>query len=323
VTSLGAGPHPLSLQEGAKQGADAARQQALIRRYLDGELSVEMTLMYWLKSHPDVDALREQLRLFHVRSERSGSRRESDALRALCIGVEDNLDGCRRIERMLRSGIDTDAAAASVEDGIAFCRHLFDWSVQQSSPSSVALYSLGSERILDEATREVVALLRRWRIVGGPRDMLEIGCGIGRFQKALAFDVHTITGIDVSANMIAAARTRCQGIPNVVLRECSGRDLAAFDDASFDAVLAVDSFPYLYQSGMPLVERHFAEVRRVLRPDGDFVILEFSYRNDIAADMADVQRLAAANGFTLRVAGEQPFSLWDGAAFMLSVMPSP
>jgi len=290
-------------------------EQSLIRRYLDGRISVEMTLMYWLKSQPDIDRMRAQLRERHAHSKAAGTPQESAALGALLAGLDANIEGCRRIERMLRSGVDSDAPAPSVDDGIAFCRNLFDWSVRQSSPSSVALYSLGSEHILDLATREVVDLLRRWNIVGAGRDVLEIGCGIGRFQKALAADVASITGIDVSPNMIEAARSRCSGLPNVELRECTGRDLSMFDDASFDAVLAIDSFPYLYQSGMPLVERHFAEARRVLRPGGDFVILELTYRNDLAADAADARRLADAAGFAVREAGLQPFTVWDGAAF--------
>jgi SAM-dependent methyltransferase len=294
-----------------------ADERALIGRYLDGEISAEMTLMYWLKARPDVDRLREQLRLRHAQSKGAGMDRETAVLHALRLELDRNLEGCRRVEHMLCSGVDTDAPARSVDEGIAFCRHLFDWSVQQSSPSSVALYSLGSEHILDAATREVVDLLRRWKIVARGRDLLEIGCGIGRFQKALAGDVATITGIDVSPNMIQEARSRCGGISNVMLRECTGRDLAVFEDASFDAVLAIDSFPYLYQSGMPLVERHFAEARRVLRCGGDFVILEFSYRNDLAADGVDASRLADAAGFAVQVAGARPFSVWDGAAFWL------
>lgn len=91
------------------------------------------------------------------------------------------------------------------------------------------------------------------------------------------------------------------------------------DDESRDDVLvfAVDTFPYLVQSGMPVVERHFAEARRVLRAGGDFLILNFSYRGDIAADRADVARLAAAHGFHLLVDGTSPLALWNGVAWRL------
>jgi ubiquinone/menaquinone biosynthesis C-methylase UbiE len=232
--------------------------------------------------------------------------------------VERNRAGCERIARMIASGVDSDRPAESVEQGITFCRNLFDWSVAQSSESSVALYSLGNPAILDAATREVVDLLvaRRW--ITAARDVLEIGCGIGRFEHALAPRVRTITGIDVSPRMIEQARARCAGLDNVSLVACTGYDLAAFGDASFDLVMAVDSFPYLVQSGMALVERHFEEARRVLRPGGDLVIFEFSYRGDAARDRDDVSRLAATTGFAVRDNGTRALSLWDGALFHLT-----
>jgi hypothetical protein len=38
----------------------------------------------------------------------------------------------------------------------------------------------------------------------------------------------------------------------------------------------------------------------------------------VAADRADVQRLARAAGFEVRVCGVAPFALWDGVAFHLA-----
>jgi ubiquinone/menaquinone biosynthesis C-methylase UbiE len=117
--------------------------------------------------------------------------------------------------------------------------------------------------------------------------------------------------------MLAAARRRCAGLTNVLLFRSSGRDLSLFKERTFDLVYAVDSFPYLCQSGMPLVETHVREARRVLRPRGDFVILNFSYRGDAAADRRDVTRLAAECGFDVIIDGSAPFVLWDGLAFHL------
>ena len=68
---------------------------------------------------------------------------------------------------------------------------------------------------------------------------------------------------------------------------------------------------------MPLVERHFAEARRVLRADGDFLILNCSYRGDIAVDRAEVARLAAAHGFDVLVDGACPLALWNGVTWRL------
>ena len=68
-------------------------------------------------------------------------------------------------------------------------RAQFDEAVALAPEAAVALYSLGSSEILDRATEEIVARLREWRLVGADIDVLDIGCGIGRIERALAPDV--------------------------------------------------------------------------------------------------------------------------------------
>jgi cyclopropane fatty-acyl-phospholipid synthase-like methyltransferase len=231
--------------------------------------------------------------------------------------MRQNAAGCLRVAAMLASGVDNPPENGTVEEGIRFCRRLFDWSVGQSEEASVALYSFGNPALLREATREIVELFWAWGVLGRERTALDIGCGIGRLEEVLASELLHLTAIDVSEAMTAAARRRCFAIPNVSVQTASGRDLRDHADQSFDLVFAVDSFPYLVQSGMTLVETHFAEVRRVLRDGGDFVILDFSYSEEPGRDGEDVTRLAAAHHFEVVVAGSRPFSLWNGKAFRL------
>jgi SAM-dependent methyltransferase len=296
------------------------RQREIVEHYLDGATSIEMTLMYWLKATWDVAVVENEIQTsINALREFSdtAARQDTEALAALAVMLDRNRSGCNRIVRMFHSRVDSDDPADSVADGIAFCKRLFDWSVQQSAEASVALYSLGDPAILDIATREIVALMRDWDLTGADKNLLEIGCGIGRFQMALAAETRSITGIDVSANMVQAARARCGDLTNVSLFECSGRDLALFAGSTFDVVFAADAMPYLYQSGIALVETHFAEAKRVLKPGGQLAIFEFSYRNDVASDRVDVERLAARHGFEVIVNGSRPFKVWDGAAFRL------
>ena len=116
---------------------------------------------------------------------------------------------------------------------------------------------------------------------------------------------------------VERARARCGALPNVRLEVSPGRDLASFGAASFDLVLAVDTFPYLVQSALRLAETHVAEAARVLRPGGSLVILNFSYRGDRAQDAADVARFARAHGLRGVVEGATPFEVWDGRAWRL------
>jgi SAM-dependent methyltransferase len=200
-------------------------------------------------------------------------------------------------------------------DGLGRWSALFDAAVRISPEASVALYSLGNPEILAAATEEIVDVLAAWNVLGTNRDALDIGCGIGRLEAALAQRLRSIVGTDVSAEMLAVAGQRCADHPNIAFVQVSGRDLEPFADLSVDLLLAADSWPYLVLSGV--AGRHAEEAARVLRPGGDLVILNVSYRGDDEADRADMARLAEAYGFTVRRAGERPFRLWDACAFHL------
>jgi SAM-dependent methyltransferase len=208
-------------------------------------------------------------------------------------------------------------APASPDEAIASCRRFFDWSAAQCEEASVALYSLGDPALLDRATGEVVSVLGAWGVLGRGRSALEIGCGIGRLEVALAGRLAEIHGLDISPRMIAGARRRAGGLSNVFFAESSGRDLGIFGPNRFDLVLAVDSFPYLHAAGGGLIAAHFREIARVLRPGGDLVIFNFSSRDDLEADRSEVSALGRAFGFELCADGVSPFTLWDGVGFHL------
>jgi SAM-dependent methyltransferase len=212
---------------------------------------------------------------------------------------------------------DHTAETSDPEEGLACWAAAFDRAARASPEGAVALYALGDPGLLRAASAEVVERMRAWGLLGRGRAVLEIGCGIGRLVEALGPEVGAIVGIDISTEMIAAAEKRCRGLPDARLLHVDGRDLSAFADASFDLVLAADSFPYLVRVGMALAERHITEVARVLRPGGDGLILNFSYRGDLDRDRADVARLAAQAGLVVMRDGTRDFALWDAAAFHL------
>ncbi len=214
-----------------------------------------------------------------------------------------------------------DVPAASAAGIAAF----FDGAVASSPEASVALYSLGDPAILARATAEIVDWLHHRGCIAGPEhpagapgpDVLDLGCGIGRLAIALAPRCRSVLGLDVSAGMVAEARRRCAPYPSIRIEGTAGTSLDAVPTRAFDLVLAVDSIPYLVQMGADALATHVAGCARILRPGGRLAILNLSFGRPPGRDVAELRALAAEHGFTVETAGERPFALWDGAAFLL------
>ncbi len=285
---------------------------------LEGEISAAVAIMHLLIQTQDMERVEHLLGMVTDRISAlpptAGAHQRATEMHRL---FQEHRAGCARVAQMLRDGVNTGVCARSSAEGIAHFARLFDWAVRQSEEASVALYSLGNPQLLDEATAEVVNLLDAWGVLGPEHTVLQIGCGIGRFEAVLSSRVKEVHGIDVAPGMVEAARRRCRGLANVHIQACSGHDLTLFGAGVFDFVYAVDTFPLLYQAGLDLVERHFAEVARVLKHGGDFVIFNFTYRGNPEADRMDVEELSGRYGFEVVVNGSLLLKLWDGRAWWL------
>lgn len=308
-------------------GGPAAQQQAadaVVARCLDGALAPEVAVSLLLLGDdphavPDVRGAtqlaaaavaaagraRRRLRTLSADAGDAERRARLDALVGLLGAVT---PGAARVAAMARGPTAGDPDAV---------RRLFDAAVAQSEEASVALYSLGDPQLLARATDEVVRWMEARRLVAPGRRLLEVGCGIGRFEARLAPHAALAVGVDVSPGMLAAARRRAGHLAPAAFVQTAGRDLAMFADAAFDLVFAIDAMPYVVAGGPALVDATFAEMRRAVRPGGDMLVINHSYRNDLAADRADVRALAARHGLEVLEAGVQPFAHWDGAVFLL------
>lgn len=306
-------PKPLSRadHESRLAGFEPEEARWTLADYLVGRASAEVTLprlVLAFGSVEEVEAALDQV-------ERQLAQPAPPALGKLIRMLRENRRGLSKVAALLGNHPDPETPFSSSEEGIETYRRFFDVAVRRDEPSSVAAHSLGDARMLEKSTREIVELFDRLGVLGPHHRVLEIGCGLGRILAAVAPRVGEALGIDISPGMIRAARQHTQALRNVAFSVTSGRDLAQFPAASFDFVYGADSFPYIFHAGPALAALHVREAARVLRPGGDLVILNYSYRDNAGADRREVARLCAACGFDLLVNGEIPLKIWDAVLF--------
>jgi SAM-dependent methyltransferase len=126
------------------------------------------------------------------------------------------------------------------------------------------------ERIVpDETGPGIVAIhLKRYDFAREDcrdREVLDAACGVGYGTARLAEVARLAIGVDLSEEAIEYARRRYSA-PNVEYRVA---DLLALDlpDASFDVVCSFETIEHV-----PDRDAFLAEMRRVLRPGGTFVV---------------------------------------------------
>jgi ArsR family transcriptional regulator len=156
----------------------------------------------------------------------------------------------------------------------------------QSWPDAVAgqmerHYSPG--RTWEATARGLIGLLR----LG---DVLDAGSGDGAIAQLLAARAKTVTCLDRSERVMAAARQRLGRERNVRFAVGDLHELG-FGDAQFDHVLLFNVLTYAHTPA-----RVVAEAARVLRPRGDLVVvtLEAHQQEDIVAAYQHVN-----SGFTV------------------------
>lgn len=291
-------------------------QQAL-RKCADGNLPVNVALMQVCLYAPNAESARNAIEIaFNLARAQARER-----LRQLQTLWNDTPNAFALIKRISSATAEVDQAGG--HSGIARLAAAFDKAAEISPAASVALYSIGREDLIEKATAEVVSYLRTRGLLGCGRRALEIGCGIGRFLAALAPELSQVVGLEISPAMVTHARQLCKHCGNVELVIGNGRDFQGLPDRSFDLVLAIDVFPYLVAAGQDVVESNTKEARRVLRPEGRLVIVNYSYRGDDRLDHDDAISLAAAVGYRVDRCGIRPFRLWDGAVFELRRLGHP
>jgi ubiquinone/menaquinone biosynthesis C-methylase UbiE len=110
-------------------------------------------------------------------------------------------------------------------------------------------------------------------ILAGTRDrsLLDVGCGGGQAAIRLKerYPHLCLTGIDLSADMIARARQRAQQKGFAIQFEVADAESLPYPDASFDVVYSFGSAKH-----WPDPLKGFGECWRVLKPDGELLVAD-------------------------------------------------
>lgn len=93
--------------------------------------------------------------------------------------------------------------------------------------------------------------------------LLEIGSGKGRMLDLLRREGHDAQGVEVNESMIQESRRLFGNLP---IHKVDGSTLP-FDDQAFSTVVSFDVFEHIPDS-----DAHLAEVRRVLKPGGTYLL---------------------------------------------------
>jgi trans-aconitate methyltransferase len=124
-----------------------------------------------------------------------------------------------------------------------------------------------------------------WLAPQAGENILDLGCGDGQLTEQIAATGATVTGIDASPMMAAAARAR-----GLAADEGSAESMP-YADRSFDAVFSNAALHWVRNQ-----DTMMAEVRRVLRPGGRFVA-EMGGHGNIAAIRVAFAAVLARLGF--------------------------
>ncbi len=157
--------------------------------------------------------------------------------------------------------------------------------------------------------------------------LLDVGCGTGTLIATILAGhptVGVITGVDVSASMLARARQKLAagiGAGRVALVQQRGA-LPAFPPGVFDVVVCANTFHYFPEPAATL-----RALRGALQPDGRLILEDYAKRGPLARyfewaigrydplhrrayDLAEVERLLAAAGFAPRDGAEFRVDAW-------------
>ncbi|OYD95769.1 methyltransferase type 11 [Nostoc sp. 'Peltigera membranacea cyanobiont' 210A] len=128
-----------------------------------------------------------------------------------------------------------------------------------------------------------LSFLKSWVQISPSDVVLDIACGTGEFERLILIEqpMQQMVGVDISDKMLLMAKQKCCNYPNVSFYNAPASVLP-FASNSFDVVISASSFHYFDEPDAAL-----AEMKRVLKPDGKLVILDWC-RDYLLCQICDI-----------------------------------
>jgi ubiquinone/menaquinone biosynthesis C-methylase UbiE len=121
---------------------------------------------------------------------------------------------------------------------------------------------------------------------------LEIGCGTGAFARELAKRCGRVVALDLSAEMIRAARSRATQFANLEFLLADAMTWS-FPQSHFDFICSIATLHHLEQREL------FVKMKDALKPCGVLVVLDLVESNGLAERMLDVIALGVSGSLRL------------------------
>ncbi len=187
-----------------------------------------------------------------------------------------------------------------------YVKNLFDEHAQNFEHKLVDELDYRTPALLTEAALQAAG---KSTTVEHVLDIADLGCGTGLCAPYLRAQAHTLTGVDLSPNMIEQARKK--GLYDELF--CA--DIVAFaeaEQARFDLIIAADVLPYFGE-----LNPFFNACRHALRPAG---VLAISVEDTTQAETYTLRasgRYAHARGYVEAIATAAGFSVMSITATTL------
>lgn len=136
------------------------------------------------------------------------------------------------------------------------------------------------------------------------KDLLELGCGNGKYTCLLAKAADNIIATDLSEEMLGVAKAKLKDFTNVIVEQADCYK-TRYDDEKFDTVFMANLIHVIMEP-----EKSILEARRILKSSGRLIIL--SYTTDgMTAENIDIMKRRYLEVFGSFPSQKTPMELLD------------